>query len=276
MEGGWVDEWDSLIYPRAGGISEERASLCLPLLLACFSVAALQRFCVLFFCGFFSLFNQVIDKLTGNRSFFLKTTSASQSQKNKGQANRSSEGQTMSPWTPLTADYWTVGDAGWPWFKDVNSQTLVVALEIYSHWWGVTEDQDVARQGWRSAPGSSLTCGFRRRFGLFCSSGFKVTLQECVLTVITTLGCAAPVNRVRIYFIFADEPKSSFSLLKTIVGWSNSASLVWHKADFLIPHWQQRSQSHDLWSRTSKYKGCDIMNFNYREKGTKQPASYLH
>lgn len=157
------------------------------------------------FCCFLSfslLYNQVKGKLTGNRSFSLKTTSVSQTQKNKGQANYCSKGQTMSPWLPLTADYWTVWHAGWLWFKDVNSQTLVVALEIYSHWWGVTEDQEVARQGRRAAPGSSLTCGFIRRFELFCSFGFKVMLRKCVLTVITTLSCAASVDQVSIYFFF--------------------------------------------------------------------------
>lgn len=48
-----------------------------------------------FFC-FFLLFNQVNERLGGNRSFSLKTTSASQSQRNKAQANRCSEEQTMS------------------------------------------------------------------------------------------------------------------------------------------------------------------------------------
>lgn len=63
-----------------------------------FSGCSLEVLCfVVFWFVFFLLFNQVKDRLGGNHSFSLKTTSASQSQRNKAQANRCSEEPTMSP-----------------------------------------------------------------------------------------------------------------------------------------------------------------------------------
>lgn len=181
----------------------------------------------------------------------------------------------MSPWTLLTADYWTVWHAGWLWFKDANRQTLVVALEIYSHLWVCLRTRMLLIRADRLHLEAALPTGSWGGLGSSVGSGFKVTLQKCVLTVTTTVSCAARVDQVSIYFSFLQINQNQAFL--SVDKRSSSASLVRHKADdFLFPPWQQRSQSHDLWPRTGQYKGCDMTNYNYWEKGMKQPVYYLY